>query len=307
MTQTMYKLLDQQAYNTRFAYWRTLAESLIKHHGGDVGTELVNKFNGYGCDEMQITSDTCASYVPYLASKNNMAITNTVMYGRRSLANALDFSLFMAHERIHAVQFNKADIFYNFPAATSAFNFEKYQIYSPASYVMLIQTLEIDAYGKASMIVSDIASMDEIPMYSGSFAYNDVMGYQAAHEKLANTSGIENVLYTSGFITLENHMQKQACYKPRATLQRYIAQMPNIEASNVEIVRLSHADIHKIAGAIGPDWYTAVKHDEDKPLNPREALFLKMDKDEERMLNRLNAQLGITNEEDLPTLQDFER
>lgn len=234
----------------------------------------------------------------YLANPGQTSFSNYVLYGTEALDSRARLLGARTHEFIHALQYHTAAVLHADP-----FNEASDIIVSPYDYILRKERLEQDAYVKGAWLCSLAvgAAPDIIDAMKGSPLPIDTF------QNIRAQSGSLQETFAKAARDTRNLLgawQKGAAktviadeWHARA-LEEYehIIKMRLQAGNNITFVKMTGDDVLEIGNSFGPNTFGS------NPADPALTTIENLSPENAKKLAEINATLGITDRDRLPTL-----
>lgn len=236
----------------------------------------------------------------YLANPGQTSFSNYVLYGIEALDSCARLLGARTHEFIHALQYHTSAVLHADP-----FNEASDIIVSPYDYILRKERLEQDAYVKGawlcSLAVDDapgvVAAMKGSPLPIDTF--QDIRAksgslqeaFTVAARDTRNLMGVWHKNAPKSVIADEWHARALEEYA-------HIIKMRLDAGDKITFVKLSGEDVLEIGDSFGPNTFG------HNTADPALTTIENLSPENARRLAEINALLGITDRNQLPTLDD---
>ncbi len=236
----------------------------------------------------------------YLANPGQTSFSNYVLYGIEALDSRERLLGARTHEFVHALQYHTAAVLHADP-----FNEASDIIVSPYDYILRKERLEQDAYVKGAWLCSlalddapgivDAMKGSPLPIDTFQKIRAESGSLQEAFAKAArdtrNLLGAWKKGAEKTVIADEWHARALDEYA-------HIIQMRLDAGDNITFVRLSGEDMLEIGASFGPNTFGS------NPADPALTTIENLSQENAKKLAEINAKLGITSRDQLPTLEN---
>lgn len=286
----------QEALRQELRLFDRWLNGLCDPDAGDVGSAFRAAFAATGCTE-DVSADTGDAEAYFNAfsrvpGEDRFTFTNKIVYGPAALDERGNLFAARCHESLHAIQYSRAPIMHAVPYNTGA-----PVLLCPRDFALLVQLTERDTFAKQTWLASLAARARP------DIIFTDIM--DATVPRLEELRGFP-LTFVQALAILGHQIME--CIGPvdsdliynqhygHEALERYDAFLSlrenDIREGRCTLIRLEAQDLRDVSGAFGPVLMDGI------PVPPP---LLPQDRE---AIQRLNEQLGITDENNLPTMRE---
>lgn len=268
---------------------------------GSVGEKFKAAFAATGCGEkiqdFSPDDDAPAMYIPFACSlsRKTTHLRNMIEYGLYSFSSRAYLFSARIHEMLHAIQYHSA------PALHARIgNFQSPIVICPRDAALLTKFMEQDTYAKQAWMTS--LALGDIP--EGDPARTNFIT-EAFAQLRQQIGDLQGALSFASQLLMDMKDEKHDisslgqdyCHRQLVSYNEILpSRLEDIRSGRVTLVRLDPEDIWEISAAFGPNIFGEKRPDPaflaDPDLKP----------ESREILNKMNEQLGITDERNLLTL-----